>query len=105
MTRDEFLDLKARAEQCAKCKIESLDACYSRRSSRITDKEVLELVYELEQVRKERDGTIADIPHRCWKCKHSRCNAGNECEIAHYTGTSPDCQSWEWQGLDDGEKQ
>lgn len=56
---------------------------------------------EIERLQKERDAAMKKVPHRCWTCGRSRHNTGNECDLAHYTGSSDDCQSWVLHGLGD----
>lgn len=54
---------------------------------------------ELEQLKRERDAAISDIPHKCWSCgKGFHTENGFDCDEAHYRSGYKDCLSWRWRG-------
>ena len=60
---------------------------------------ISKLQSELEQVKRERDAAIADIPHKCWSCANGLyTEIGFDCDQAHYKSGVKNCLSWKWRG-------
>ena len=65
----------------------------------IEEAPTLTLTEEIEQLKRERDAAISDIPHKCWSCgKGFHTENGFDCDEAHYRSGYKDCLSWRWRG-------
>ena len=59
----------------------------------------MEALRKIEQLKRERDAAISDIPHKCWSCgKGFHTENGFDCDEAHYRSGYKDCLSWRWRG-------
>lgn len=60
-----------------------------------------DLVKAIEQLVRERDAAVADIPERCATCKHTESKkTDSPCDRCFKYGTGKRSQ-WEWRGVKD----
>lgn len=68
---------------------------------------VAKLWAEINALRDERDAAVADIPHRCYKCKYEDSPPSEDpcsnCRKSHYYGGTGEFTNWEWRGVKEKE--